>query len=411
MEDIKPLLSAHYHACQAQDWDKAATAISEVYEYLRTWSYFDLILDLYNELLPQDWKNGRQLVTSLHVHSDILFRLGTTCEALGRRQVANEYLQESLSVARKLGDKKQEANVLSFIGLNYETMGEFEQALNYLEKAKTLVQSEIDDYKIQYRTISQLGLTYCGLGHYHKAIELFQQALKLARKHDYRQGEAAALGNLGDAYIKIKQHKLAIEYSQNYLAIARGINNPKSHNFALAILAQAYNSIAETDHRFDYYEEAIKLSEECLKVGREIRHSPTESWSLRNLGIAYRGIKDYQKSINCLNKALEVASMSNAKNKEGEAFYQLGITYRELEDFEKSITNLQKSLLIFQDVSNRANTAMALLELAKSSSKSNTVPRETIQNYLNQAEFIFHELQLPFWTEVNQIKSDDNMFR
>ncbi|XWK89479.1 MAG: tetratricopeptide repeat protein [Phormidium sp.] len=80
----------------------------------------------------------------------------------------------------------------------------------------------------------------------------------------------------------------------------------QSQNFALAILAQAYNTSALIEQKVEDYEVAIQLSQECLKVAREIRHPPTESWALRNLGVAYGGVKDYQKSINCLKKAILV---------------------------------------------------------------------------------------------------------
>ncbi|MEO6861429.1 MAG: ATP-binding protein, partial [Microcoleus sp.] len=39
IEDIKPLIRAHYHGCQAGDLDAAATAISGVDEYLKVWNY------------------------------------------------------------------------------------------------------------------------------------------------------------------------------------------------------------------------------------------------------------------------------------------------------------------------------------------------------------------------------------
>ncbi len=403
-EDIKPLLLAHHHACQVQDWDEAAAAISAVYQQLRHWSYFDLIIDLYSELIPENWKNGERLVTALEIHSDILCRLGVTYEALGSRQVANDYLQESLSVAQSIGDRNREVNALSYLGLNYETMGEFEKAIEYLEKAHALVQTEIKDYFIEYRTLSQLGITYCSLGRYHLALELFKQALEAACQNNCEQGQGVALGNMGDAYSQIEEPNLAIQCSQRYLEIARKINNPKSQNFALAILAQAYTIAAKTDSRADYYESAINLSQDCLRVARSLKHQPTESWALRNLGTAYRGMKNHQDSINCLKKALDISRTSNAQNKEGEALYQLGITYGELEEFEQSLTYLQKSLIIFQTLGSRANVARTLLELAKSSFKINSVSPETVQNYLNQAELICLELQLPFLRDVQQLK-------
>lgn len=39
IEDIKPLIRAHYHGCQAGDLDAAATAISGVDGYLKDWNY------------------------------------------------------------------------------------------------------------------------------------------------------------------------------------------------------------------------------------------------------------------------------------------------------------------------------------------------------------------------------------
>lgn len=404
LADIKPQLLAHYHACQALDWEAAAAAIAPIYQRLRHWSYFELIIDLYSQLLPQNSQQTTPLISSPEIYCDILCRLGITYEALGERQRGNEYLQQSLTVARQINDRKREVNALSYIGLNYETMGEFAKAIEYLSAAKLLVETEVDDYQIQYRIISQLGITYYSLGRYHAAIELFQESLQIARQHHFRQGEGVALGNLGDAYARLKQHILALEYSQQALAIANEINNPRNRNFALATLAQAYNVAAKLTRRIDYCEESIKLSQQCLTVAREINHAPTEGWALRNLGIAYRQSQDYQRSINCLVKAIELATNSHAKNKAGEGFYQLAITYRAVGDIDKSISHLQTSLQIFEEVGSQANIAMALLELAKSNLYTNRASNEAIQNYLLRAGRICQELQLPQAQEIQQLQ-------
>ncbi|MEG4071932.1 NB-ARC domain-containing protein [Microcoleus sp. Pol14C2] len=43
IEDIQPLIRAHYHASQAGDLDAANSIISEVYEYLRQWNCAELV--------------------------------------------------------------------------------------------------------------------------------------------------------------------------------------------------------------------------------------------------------------------------------------------------------------------------------------------------------------------------------
>ena len=50
IEDIKPLIKAHYHASQAQNLDTANAVISEVYEHLRQWNCANLPLPLLTEV-------------------------------------------------------------------------------------------------------------------------------------------------------------------------------------------------------------------------------------------------------------------------------------------------------------------------------------------------------------------------
>jgi DNA polymerase III delta prime subunit len=92
IEDIKPLLRAHYHACCAADWDEAATAISGIYGF-----YFQILRALYLKLIPTDWKDGKQLVNLPEVHADIFQYLGLACCQLGELQLGIKSLSVSFS--------------------------------------------------------------------------------------------------------------------------------------------------------------------------------------------------------------------------------------------------------------------------------------------------------------------------
>lgn len=403
-EDIKPILRAYYHACQAKEWDEAAVAILKAYKQLRRWSYFALLIDLYNELIPENWKEGQQLVESSSLHSEIILRLGITYQDMGERQTAQEYLQQCLFISCKIGDRKMEAMALSYIGINYEQMGNFEKAVEYLENSHAIVTTELDEGGIKYRSLEQLGLTYCSLGRYHSAIEFFKQCLEITQQDKLKEKEGICMGNLGDAYSHIGKFELAIECAQKFLDIAEQNENPKITTYALAILAQAYNVGAQVSNTIELYYKAINLSEECIKIARDIMNQATEAWSLRNIGVAYRGIKKYEQSLNCFMKCLEIYRKTNARSKEGEILYELGVNYRELESFDESITNLQNCLIIFRECGSRANLALALLEIAKTSFYASNVSQENIQDYLNHAELICMELQLPLLIEVKQIK-------
>ncbi|WP_141705407.1 tetratricopeptide repeat protein, partial [Microcystis aeruginosa] len=70
-----------------------------------------------------------------------------------------EFYQQSLTIAKEIGDRQGEAN-----------------------------------------SLGSLGIAYRSLGQYQKAIEFYQQSLTIAKEIGDRQGEANSLGSLGIAY-------------------------------------------------------------------------------------------------------------------------------------------------------------------------------------------------------------------
>lgn len=400
--DVKPLLRAYYHACQAKDWDEAAQAISGAADYLFQKGYFEQIIDLYIQLIPDNWQEGEQLVSSSYNHIEIFFWLGLTYCYMGKCKIADQYLQESLSVSRQIGNRIKEANSLCYAGLNYEIMGDYQLALQYLQNG-LVIANEIPDQKIKYRILEYLGITYGSLGEHQLAIEVFNQSLELARRIDFAEGEAIAIGNLGGVYNSLGEYKLAIYYVQQQLDKAIEIGSKKNQGYALATLAFTHKNMGD-------YQTAILFAEQLLKVANEIGDKHRKNHAIAILGMAYRELGEYQKSRDFFEEDLKIAREMGVQRSEGDALCQLGITYRHLGDLTLSIENLQSGRIIFQEIRALDNEAGALLELAKTSLLINTVGKRhcrlPIEDYLDRAEKICLELKLPLLTEVEKMKSE-----
>ena len=67
------------------------------------------------------------------------------------------------------------------------------------------------------------GSATISLGEYRQAIDLYTQALAIAREIGYRQGEGAALGNLGVCHQHLGEYRQAIDLLTQALAIVREI--------------------------------------------------------------------------------------------------------------------------------------------------------------------------------------------
>lgn len=396
--DVKPLLRAHYHACQAQDWDEAAAINSRLYEHLQRWTDFDLILDLDSKLIPENWQEGGKIVTLSHVHSDILLRLGIANHHKGKLKVARDYLEKSLSVSRQVSDLSREANALCYLGQNYEALGDYDTALQQLESCLDIAKALKDD-KIKYKALDYMGTTYLSQGSYDLALNAFNESLKIAQLNDFIEEEALALGNLGSTYNMMGNTEVAIEFVHQQLEIGSRIGSQPIKSYALVSLATIYSSNQK-------YDLANWAANEILKITEETGDKIRENHARFILGRVQRLLGNYQESIPFFEQSLKISREVGYQLGEANILLNLAMSYRELGDFKKSVENNQKSLMIYHQLGATSQEARGLFELAKTSFKIKTVPQATIQEYLDHAENICLELKLPLLTEVEKMKSE-----
>lgn len=133
--------------------------------------YNTIRVQLYSQL-GQVWKPSNQ--DEQWQFNTALTGLGNAYNSLGDYPKAIEYHQQSLKIAREIGDRQGEAN-----------------------------------------SLGNLGNAYNSLGDYPKAIEYYQQSLKIVRDIGSRQEEAISWFNLGETLAKLKQKSEAIAAYQN----------------------------------------------------------------------------------------------------------------------------------------------------------------------------------------------------
>lgn len=397
IEDIKPLLRAHYHACCAEDWDEATGAILGVYDFLRLGFLFQLLKDLYTKLIPPDWREGKQFVTSPEVHADILQYLGVACIYLGQYQAALEYLSVSLSTASQIRYREGEAAALCEIGDVYIETGDYQISLDYL-KQSLVIAREITAKKIECKALIYQGTNQYYLGDYYSGIASFKQALKIARQIGYIEREGSSLKDLALFYNVLGDYQSALDYIQKYSSLPDSYKGISSLKEVQVYLANIYFNKGEAETAQKFANEALRLE------GNIGKNCGTDSFI--SFGISYRFFEDLQQSFEYFDKRFKRAKEIAVKFDEAWALYQIGMTYLQLGQHDLSLEYFHQSLNIFHKIGTRAYEAESLLELAKTSLLINTVPLETIQDYCDRAENICLELKLPLLTEVQKLKAN-----
>ena len=136
---------------------------------------------------------GAQRRTSARARG--LFDAGQLGFFMGRYGEAQEYLEESLSIAREIGDTRMVAMVLQPLGMASVAQGDSSAARRYLEEALSLAQ-ELGEKRQVAAALNALAQLHRVEGNLGMAEPLYEQVLTLARDLGDRESIAIGLLNL-----------------------------------------------------------------------------------------------------------------------------------------------------------------------------------------------------------------------
>jgi CHAT domain-containing protein len=170
--------------------------------------------------------------------------------------------QTALTAYQSTKERADEAIVREKLAIAYQQIGQFGEAIDYWKGAIANYQQVGDLVKLG-RLLTELAQTYSRLGQNREAIALLcgaseadeiclkseGSALQIAQKFSDRQGEAAALGSLGEGYRLRGKYDRAIETLEASLKIVLEINPPLYHASVLNSLGNAYFSKAQLNEQ------------------------------------------------------------------------------------------------------------------------------------------------------------------
>jgi len=217
---------------------------------------------------------------------------GTT-HALLAKSVALRYkglFDEAISVSyqalvntsRSNGNKNNRTRAHAFknIGLSLYRKGEFEQALEPLNKAVQTYELLGDTYRTA-ETHDVLGQIHGLRAHYPEAISHFELARQCWSKLGNQKSLAEVLNNIGVLYHLQGDLELAYETLQQSLRVAKDSQILKPQAYALASLAEVKRDAGDLT-------EALKLYQEALEKARSAEQAPFVPYLIDALATVYR---------------------------------------------------------------------------------------------------------------------------
>ena len=226
----------------------------------------------------------------------VLQAIGVAYRQLNKRDEALRDYQESLTIKRRLGDKRGMAASLEDIAQFQERLGEPQQALKSYQEALQL-RREIGDRKGAGDILIDLGGFYHDRGQHEQALKLNKEALLLERELGDERNQALCLNNIGSSYSYRGQYEDAATYFQQALQLREKLKDPGDIALTVHNLAETNTYMGQYNQALSYYLRALGL----YRGAGDKRGAAIESASMGTL-FAYQG--RYGAAVNAKQEAL-----------------------------------------------------------------------------------------------------------
>ena len=124
------------------------------------------------------------------------------------------------------------------------------------------IAKEIGNKGSEGAAYTNLGRAYRSLGNYKKGIEFHQQCLSFAKEMGNKGLEGTAYAHLGSAYHRLGDHKKAIEFHQQSLSIAKETGKKGLEQCAYNNLGLIFETLHDFRKAEECFESSIKVFEE-----------------------------------------------------------------------------------------------------------------------------------------------------
>jgi len=169
----------------------------------------------------KELKTAEKLTNNEGILAAIYSFIGTDYEDIGDLNNALLYNDRALEIARDLNNQEGESSALSNIAQIYGKQGNYDKALEYFNKSLQLT-SDPSSIAITYNNIAEV---YSAKGDNNKAVEYFKKAIEFDQKAGDYRGTALGMLNLGNTYTKLKNFSEAQYYLQKGLLMIQKLGD------------------------------------------------------------------------------------------------------------------------------------------------------------------------------------------
>jgi signal transduction histidine kinase len=292
------------------------------------------------------------MLTLVKIVGLIIIFLGANRAVLLAQTNAIDSLRQILPKAES---ERKKVDILNELAFEY-IFQTYDSAMHYIQIAERIARRA--NYREgEAQSLNIQGIVYRLQGNYAKALENHLQALKLCEIQKYLQGIANNYSNIGLVYSDKKDYKHALEYFFKGLEIKEKINDKRGVAFSLNDIGQVYERQGKLAQAMQAYQQTVEIRENI-----QDQHGIATSYN--NMGRVYTLQKNYDQALYYLLKAEKAGLRYKDLIVIAETYNNIGSVYWLKKDFHEGLHYFKKALDIARKIQNQQETRTAYRGLA-----------------------------------------------
>ena len=186
-----------------------------------------------------------------------------------------------LEIAKRLGDKLAECEVILQMGTIYCSLFDIQKALNLFSEGLAMATALGHQKKVMETQANKASL-YSLMGKYHRAYNMGKSMVQKLENYEDKHIKYRILCNLGVVALIINENEESLELARKSLEVAEQLDAGEP-------IALAHGNIGLAQEKLKDYDGAIESYQNCLKSGKDIKDTRIINNSYCNLGRAYEG--------------------------------------------------------------------------------------------------------------------------
>lgn len=239
-----------------------------------------------------------------------------------------------------------------------------------------LNKSKTADYKVGItKSLQYTGIVHSDLADYDSAIYYYKKALPFSIDANYRRGTGGLYINIGNAYQYKGQFDKVIENYIKGIKIFETIKDSSRLGVSYENLAAFYSSLKNREKEIEYLQKALSVI--------PITDLERMAYALGDLGLAYLSINQQQQAFLKFTSADSITKLVDDKRLQFFANRNFGEYYHKMADYEKAITYYDKALNHINSINDTYYKNDVLLQLGQSNASAKNYTKAV--TYLNEA--------------------------